>query len=80
MGSGWDNRGFYGRILKKMISDQKKSYTKQHNQNEKSKITKNIAYLIQVQSQLIKDEKNVEKRIDKLEELAGIAKRGIITR
>jgi len=79
MGTGWDNRGFYGRILKKLIIDQKRAYFKEKNKAKKSKTSKDIAYLIQVQSQLIKDERNIEKRIERLEELAGIAKRGVIT-
>jgi len=73
MGTGWDNRGFYGRILKKIIIDQKRAYFKEKNKAKKSKTSKDIAYLIQVQAQLIKDEENsqLEKRVEELEKKIG---------
>ena len=79
MGTGWDSRGFYGRILKKLIVDQKKSYYKLQDPSKKSALSKSIAYLIQTQSALIRDERNIEKRIERLEQLAGLAQKGVIT-
>ena len=62
-----------------MIKTQYKNFKKEPDRLKKAKLAQNVAYLVQVISSLIKDEKSVEERITKLEELAGIAKRSVIT-
>ncbi len=54
------------------------NFKKEPDRIKKTKLAQSVAYLVQVQSSLIKDEKNVEERIKKLEELAGIAKKSVI--
>jgi len=58
-----------------MIKKQSENYTNEHDRVTKTKISQNVAYLIQTQSSLIKDEKQIEERIIKLEENAGITKK-----
>ncbi len=47
---------------------------------KKNRISQNIGYLLQVMNSMIRDEKQIEERLVRLEELAGIAKKGAITR
>jgi len=75
----WYERAQYGNIIKRMIKKQFENFKKEQDRIKKTKLAQNVAYLVQVQSSLIKDEKNVEERITQLEELAGIAKKGVIT-
>lgn len=74
----WHEREVYGEILQKMIRKQYLNFRKQTDPTKKAKLAQNIGYLIQVQSSLIRDEKQIEERITRLEELAGIAKKGVI--
>lgn len=76
----WHEREVYGEILQQMIRKQYKNFKKQPEPTKKAKLAQNIGYLIQVQSSLIRDEKQIEERIAKLEELAGVAKKGVLTR
>jgi len=66
--TSWDDRAQYGNILKSVIKKQKESYDKEHDRITKTKIAQNLAYLIQTQSSVIRDEKNIEKRIKALED------------
>ena len=69
MPTSWDDRAQYGNILKTVIKQQKKNYDKEHDRITKTKIAQNLAYLIQTQSSIIRDEKNIEKRLQRLEEI-----------
>ncbi len=75
MPTSWFDRAQYGNILKKIIKTQSENYTKEHDRITKTKISQNVAYLIQTQSSLIRDEKQIEERITKLEEKTGLAKK-----
>ena len=75
MPTSWFDRAQYGNILKKMIKKQAENYKNEHDRVTKTKISQNVAYLIQTQSSLIKDEKQIEERITKLEEKTGLAKK-----
>ena len=70
--TSWDDRTQYGNILRVVIKKQKESYDKEHDRITKTKIAQNLAYLIQTQSSIIRDEKNIEKRLQKLEEINNI--------
>jgi len=61
-----------GVTLKKLIKSQFEIYKKEPDRMKKAKISQNLAYLIQVMSTLIKDEKLIEERIRKLELLSKI--------
>ncbi len=76
----WHDRSQYGNILRGLISSQLTQYKKEGNRMKKTKISQNISYLIHVQNTMIKDEKQIEERIVRLEELAGLAKKGVITK
>lgn len=75
MGRAWHERGQYGNMMKHLIASQLNQYQKERDRSMKTKISQNIGYLIQVQSGLINSEKNVEERLAKLEELAGVTKK-----
>jgi len=75
----WENRTQYGNILLDLIVNTVTMYNREKKKTAKIKMTKDIAYLIQVVNSLIKDEKGIDVRLDRLELLAGIAKRGKIT-
>jgi len=77
--TSWFDRAQYGSIIKQMIKKQFENYKKEPDRIKKTKLAQNVAYLVQVQSSLIKDEKNVEERITRLEEIAGIVKKSVIT-
>jgi len=76
----WDNRTQYGNILLDLISSTVTMYNRERKKTMKIKMTKDIAYLIQVVNSLIKDEKGIDERLDALELMAGIAKKGVIKR
>jgi len=57
-----------------MIKKQAENYIKEHDRITKTKISQNVAYLIQTQSSLIRDEKQIEERITRLEQQAGLSK------
>ena len=75
MTRAWHERGQYGNMMKHLIASQLNQYQKERDRSKKTKISQNIGYLIQVQSGLINSEKNVEERLAKLEELAGVTKK-----
>ena len=75
MPTSWFDRPQYGNILKKIIKKQAENYKNEHDRITKTKISQNVAYLIQTQSSLIRDEKQIEERITRLEENAGITKK-----
>ena len=75
MPTSWFDRAQYGNILKKMIKKQAENYKNEHDRVTKTKISQNVAYLIQTRSSLIRDEKQIEERITKLEEKTGLAKK-----
>lgn len=80
MGRSWHERGTYGNILKNLIAKQLSHYGFERRRMIKTKIAQNIGYLIQVQSGLISSENDIEKRVVELEKIAGITKKGVITR
>jgi len=65
----WTDRSIYAEILKEIILSQQKIYNQARDTAKKNKISHSIAYLIQVQNSIINSEKNIEARIEKLEEL-----------
>jgi len=73
----WTDREQYGNALREIINDLKAEYDDTE-RSGKAKLGHAIAYLIQVQSSLITAEQEVEKRITKLEQLAGISKKNVI--
>jgi len=68
-------RAQYGNILKTIIKKQAENYKSEKDRKDKTKISQSIAYLIQTQSKLITDEKQIDERIKKLEENAGLTKK-----
>ncbi len=76
----WYDRSQYANILRGLISSQLTQYKRESNRIKKTRISQNVGYLLQVMNSMIKDEKQIEERIVRLEELAGIAKKGVITR
>jgi len=75
LATSWHNRAQYGNILKRIIKTQDENYKAERDKINKTKISQNIAYLIQTLSSIIKDEKQIEERIKKLEENAGLTKK-----
>jgi len=71
----WHDREQYAEILRDLILSQQKLYKKARDNIKKNKISHNIGYLIQVQNSIINSEKNIEERIQRLEQLAGLPKR-----
>jgi len=65
----WTDRSIYSQILLDIIISQQKIYNQARDVAKKSKLAHSIAYLVQVQNSLINSEKNIEARIEKLEEL-----------
>ena len=76
----WFDRSQYANILRGLISSQLTQYKRELNRIKKTKISQNIGYLVQVLNSMIKDEKQIEERIEKLEQIAGIANKGVITK
>jgi len=76
----WYDRSQYANILRGLISSQLTQYKRESNRIKKTRISQNVGYLLQVMNSMIKDEKQIEERIVKLEEIAGIAKKGVITK
>lgn len=74
----WNDRTQYGNILRGIISSQITQYKRENNRIKRTKIAQSIGYLIQIQASLIKDESHIEERLEELERIAGITKRGII--
>jgi len=66
----WTDRSIYSEILRDIIISQQKIYNQARDAGKKSKLAHSIAYLVQVQNSLINSEKNIEARIEKLEELS----------
>jgi len=69
----WHERSQYGDIVRDLIENQKENYDQEEELSRKTKISQSIAYLIQVQSKLITDEKNIDERIKLLESAARVA-------
>ena len=70
----WHDRAQYGIALRDLIKDLQRTYQQTKDVKFKVKLSHSIAYIIQTQASLIRDEKNVESRIKRLEELQGIKK------
>ena len=75
----WYDRSQYANILRGLIASQITQYKREKNRIKKTRIAQNIGYLVQVVSSLINPEKAIEEQITKLEEIAGITKKGVIT-
>jgi len=69
MTAEWFDREQYAEILRELILSQQTQYKKARDPMKKNKLSHSIAYLIQVQNSIINSEKNIEARIEKLEEL-----------
>jgi len=76
----WYDRSQYANILKDVIGLQLTQYKLEKNRMKKTRISQNVGYLLQVMNSMIRDEKQIEERLVRLEELAGIAKRSVITK
>jgi len=76
----WYDRSQYANILRGLISSQLTQYKREQNRIKKTRISQNVGYLLQVMNSMIKDEKQIEERLVRLEELAGFTKKGVITR
>jgi len=70
----WDDRSQYGIILRSLLKDLHGRYKQTKDVKLKLKLSHSIAYIIQTQASLIRDERNVEQRLKRLEELQGIKK------
>ncbi len=75
----WDDRLQYANILRDLIGEQTTQYKYEKDRIRKTRIAQNIAYLLQVMNSMIKDEQGIDSRLDRLELLAGIARKGKIT-
>lgn len=70
----WHDRAQYGIALRLLIKDLQKKYDQTKDLKLKLKIAHSITYIIQTEGSLIRDERNVESSIKRLEELHGIKK------
>ena len=66
----WDDRSQYGIILRSLVKDLHGKYKQTKDIKLKLNISHSIAYFIQTQASLIRDQRNVEQRLKKLEEAA----------
>jgi len=66
----WDDRSQYGIILRSLVKDLHGKYKQTKDIKLKLKISHSISYFIQTQASLIRDQRNVEQRLKKLEEAA----------
>ena len=64
----WDDRSQYGIILRSLVKDLHGKYKQTKDIKLKLKISHSISYFIQTQASLIRDERNVEARLKRLEE------------
>ena len=64
----WDDRSQYGIILRSLVKDLHGKYKQTKDIKLKLKISHSISYFIQTQASLIRDERNVEQRLKRLEE------------
>jgi len=76
----WHDRTQYGNILRGLLSSQLSCYKRENNRIKKTRISQNIVSIVSAMASLIKDENHVEERLEALEQLAGIVKRGVIKR
>jgi len=65
----WYDRGQYANILRGLIAAQVTQFKREKNRIKKTRISQNIGYLVQVLSSLINSEKNIEERIQRIEEV-----------
>lgn len=81
MPTSWKNRSTYGKLLKRLIIKQSERFEKCHNDEEAIKIATNIGYLVDKLNNLLRqDESKLAGRIEQLEQIAGIAKKGVISK
>lgn len=73
----WYDKSQYANILRGLISSQLTQYKRESNRIKKTKISQNIGYLVQVISSMIKDEQDLDNRIEYLEKLAGMTHKGM---
>jgi len=71
----WYDKSQYANILRGLISSQLTQYKRESNRIKKTRISQNIGYLVQVISSMIKDEHDLDNRIEQLERLAGMSQR-----
>jgi len=66
----WHDREQYSNILRDLISSQITQYKLEKDRIKKTRISQNIGYLIQVMASLINQEKNIEERLEQLEQVS----------
>ena len=76
----WYERDQYANILRDIIASQITQYKREKTRIKKTRISQNIGYLVQVLASMINSEKAIEERITNLEMVAGIAKKGVISK
>jgi len=76
----WHNRTQYGNILRGLLSSQLTCYKRESNRIKKTRISQNIVSIVSAMASLIRDESGVEDRLAALEQLAGVVKKGKISR
>jgi len=74
----WYDRSQYANILRGLISSQLTQYKRESNRIKKTRISQNVGYLVQVLASLINAEKEIEERLDALEQT--IFKKGAVTK
>ena len=68
----WYDRKQYAGILSGIIASQMTQYKREKDRIKKTRIAQNIGYLVQVQGSLINSEKQLDERIQRLEERLGM--------
>ena len=66
--TSWHEREQYGKLLRPQIGAQLTQFKLEKNRIRKTKIAQNIGYLVQVLGSLMKEEKQVDERITRIEE------------
>ena len=69
--TSWYEREQYGKMLRDLIGSQLTQFKREKNRIKKTKISQNIGYLVQVLGSIIKEEKQVDERIARIEEYLG---------
>jgi len=77
MPTSWKNRSTYGKLLRRIIIKQAERFEKTTNDEDAVKISMNIGYLVDKLNNLLKQEETkLVERIEQLEEIANITKKG----
>ena len=71
----WDDRKALGSKMMELIDQLVESAKKEESQFNKQKLCHTISYMAQTLNSLITSENEITKRLEKLEEIAGITRR-----